>query len=227
MPSRRAFPPIDRASRVSCRVVVAPSAKPTSNMASKTQMSDSASINLIKEVRKRPCIWDPNDEYYSERYHLSVAWGDISKILNMAEDVLRAKWKNLRDFFKKEVKKNDVETVEDYRGRWRHFKSMGFLLKTGEEKHGTGSEAESEYETKYVPDSNLEVFLQEDPIPEKRYKIEDDDNDYDMMFLKSLTPFLKQLEPTRNLMVRSKIQELLLNELAAQSSAHSGTLKKT
>lgn len=141
--------------------------------------------------------------------------------------MLRAKWKNLRDFFKKEVKKNDVETVEDYRGRWRHFKSMGFLLKTGEEKAGTGSEAEnSEYETKYVPDSNLEVFLQEDPIPEKRCKV-DDDEDYDMMFLKSLTPFLKQLEPTRNLMVRSKIQELLLNELAGQASAHSGAVKKT
>lgn len=84
MLSRRAVPPIDRASRVSCREVVAPKAEPASDMASKIQMSDSASINLIKEVKKRPCIWDPDHEYYSERYHLSVAWCEISKILNVA-----------------------------------------------------------------------------------------------------------------------------------------------
>ncbi|XP_063618697.1 uncharacterized protein LOC134791577 [Cydia splendana] len=191
------------------------------DMASKIQMSDSDTLRLIKEMKKHGCIWNPDDDNYGDRTLLSVAWADAAKTLDMPEDIIRVKWKNLRDFFKKEVKKNDCHSKDDYGGRWRYFKSLGFLLRPEEEEdEQTDSEQEEkeiDYETKYIPetDTNLEVYLEEDPLPEKRVK--KDYEDYDLMFLKSLTPFLRQLEPTRNLVVRSKMQDMLLNEIAAQN----------
>ncbi|XP_063533708.1 uncharacterized protein LOC134744005 [Cydia strobilella] len=187
---------------------------------SKIQMSDSATMKLIKEVKKHGCIWNPEDENYSDRQHLLVAWDEIAKALDMPEDIIRGKWKILRDFFKREVKRKNVTSVEEYKGRWRYFNSLGYLLHLSlpreeeDERTSEKVDVEIEYEPKYAPDSNLEVYL-EDPIPEKRFK-PNDSEDYDLMFLKSLTPFFKQLEPTRNLVVRSRIQDMLLNEIAAQ-----------
>ncbi|XP_063362369.1 uncharacterized protein LOC134651234 [Cydia amplana] len=189
-------------------------------MASKFQMSDSDTLRLIKEMKKHGCVWNPDDDDYGDRPALSVAWAKAAKTLDMPEDIIRVKWKNLRDFFKKEVRKNNIHSRDDYGGRWRYFKSLSYLLRPEEEgdEQTDGSEQEEkeiDYETKYTPDSNPEVYLEEDPLPEKRFKT--DDEDYDLMFLKSLTPFLRQLEPTRNLAVRSRLQDMLLNEIAAQN----------
>ncbi|XP_047995308.1 uncharacterized protein LOC125233361 [Leguminivora glycinivorella] len=191
---------------------------------SRVNWSDGDILRLIKVLKKHVCIWNPDDELYGDRVHLAETWDKAAKTLGMPEDAIRIKWKNLRDCFKKEVKKNDVTTKDDYRGRWRYFKHLAFLLRSGEEGEeqiDTDSEPEEkeieiEYETKYVPDADVEAYtLEEDPIPEKRFKR--DDVDFDMMFLKSLTPFLRQLEPTRNLVIRSRMQDMLLNEIAAQN----------
>ncbi|XP_063533636.1 uncharacterized protein LOC134743935 [Cydia strobilella] len=188
-------------------------------MASKTQMSDSDTMKLIKEIKKHGCIWNPDDDNYGDRPELAVAWADVAKTLKLPEDIIRVKWKNLRDFFKKEVKKNDINSKDDYVGRWRYFKSLCYLLRPEEEgeeqSDSEQEEKEIDYETKYDPDSNLEVYLEEDPLPEKRFKT--DYEDYDLMFLMSLTPFLRQLEPSRNLAVRSRMQDMLQNEIAAQN----------
>lgn len=43
-------------------------------------------------------------------------------------------------------------------------------------------------------------------------------DDYDTMFLQSLTPFLRELEPWRKLVVRNKIQDIILKEMAEQNN---------
>lgn len=82
-----------------------------------------------------------------------------------------------------------------------------------------GGAAESYVKFELV-DSNEEVYLNEheDSIPKKRRKKKSKD-DYDFMFLKSLAPYLRQLDPIRKLVVRSKMQDMLLNEIAAQQSS--------
>lgn len=63
-----------------------------------------------------------------------------------------------------------------------------------------------------------EIDLQEDPISEKTPYTDDD---YDLMFLKSLMPYFRQLDSMRKLVLRSKIQDMLMNEIAAQTSLNS------
>lgn len=89
-------------------------------------------------------------------------------------------------------------------------------------------------EEKEAEDENheVEVYLEEedpfeaDPIPDKITNLSSDD-DYDVMFLKSLAPYFKQLDPIRKLVVRNKMQDMLLNEIAAQTSASHFNSKKS
>ncbi|KAJ2939794.1 hypothetical protein O0L34_g17985 [Tuta absoluta] len=222
---------------------------------------------LICEVKKRECIWNPEDDNYNDRHATMVAWKEIVKVMDNTPEVLvRAKWKNLRDLFKREIKKvrkriSENDQGETYQGRWKYFKQMRFMHQqkpdreflnqldveeledersndmdaaNGEEHEDTDENEENPLADFVKPepeDSNdtdhegndEEYFeLVPTPVPNKR-KMEatkEDEEDYDMMFLKSLTPFLNQLDPMRKLIVRSKIQDILINELAiAQQQA--------
>lgn len=167
------------------------------------------------------------------------------------EERLRVKWKNLRDLFKKEIKKFGSEEL--YTGKWRHFEMLKFIntpettAKSKGNKPNGGDEnsvdaveakeeiQDDEYEFDVEPEpqggnNEVEVYLdesfEEEPIPEKIAKLSSNE-DYDVMFLKSLAPYFKQLDPIRKLVVRSKMQDMLLNEIAAQSSASQFNLKKS
>lgn len=146
----------------------------------------------------------------------------------------------MRDLFKKEIRKYGP-TIEEYTGKWRHFEALAFLNKTATAPENTEENScdDKEPVTKqeYIeldedadPDNNeVEVYFDEtyeDPLPEKRVKLASDE-DYDIMFLKSLAPYFKQLDPIRKLVVRSKMQDMLLNEIAAQSSTTQFQLKKS
>lgn len=164
-----------------------------------------------------------------------------------SEPRLRVKWKNLRDLFRKEIKR--YGPVEQYSGKWRHFDMMKFIDVPHRNKKGNDESSieaiedfnndeddeqlafvvEDEQEQEQEQEGNNEVYIdetyEEDPIPEKRAKLIDED--YDVMFLKSLAPYFKQLDPIRKLVVRSKMQDMLLNEIAAQTSATMFQSKKS
>ncbi|XP_047024635.1 transcription factor Adf-1-like [Helicoverpa zea] len=202
-----------------------------------TLISDQTVKKLIAEVQKRECLWNPHNDLYNDRYQMAKAWLEIAELLQLPEERLRVKWKYLRDLFKKEVKKSG--SGADYTGKWRHFERMQFIDITkvngeSEDRESTNisrvttkKEVDDEFEYEVeeeepVGTNEVEVYLEEgysgDHIPEKRAKLSSDE-DYDVMFLKSLAPFFRQLEPMRKLVVRSKMQDMLLNEMAAQSSA--------
>ncbi|XP_035433249.2 uncharacterized protein LOC118264737 [Spodoptera frugiperda] len=228
-------------------------------MQRKFVLSDHSLKRLIKEVKKRECLWNPHHERYNDRYRMAKAWMEIAELLELPEDRLRVRWKNLRDLYKKEVKK--FGSV-NYTGKWRHYNAMKFLNKTLEspkpdqtedrepnedqtirdnedqtsrdnEEGNEGSKVatkeeltdddfdfvdEQENVTAESPEAEVyfEQGYEEDPISDKMQKIAEED--YDMMFLKSLAPYFRQLDPIRKLVVRSKMQDMLLNEIAAQAS---------
>ncbi|CAB3251833.1 unnamed protein product [Arctia plantaginis] len=211
-------------------------------------LSDQTAKILIKEVKKRGCLWDPDDDRYNNRYHMARAWSEIGNLLHMPEDCLRVKWKNIRDIFMKEIRKYGP-AIEDYTGKWKHFEALGFLHKTTTRGNLSNNE-ENSSEDKELPvtkqeyvdpdveadeegrNEEVEVYFSEhfeaqDPLPDKRIKLSTSDDDFDIMFLKSLAPYFKKLDPIRKLVVRSKMQDMLLNEIAAQSSTTSFQLKRS
>lgn len=150
----------------------------------------------------------------------------------LSETVLRAKWKNLRDLFKREEKKNKIHSIDNYEGKWRHFKALWFLHRSDHIDNTSGDDSIDTATDITVKEGNqiedcYEVLI-ENNINNRRAsknniemestrkrKLSDD---YDTMFLQSLTPFLRELEPWRKLVVRNKIQDVILKEMAEQNN---------
>ncbi|XP_037293676.1 uncharacterized protein LOC115453079 [Manduca sexta] len=175
-------------------------------------------LQLIEEIKSRPCIWNTEHEDYNEKYSLATAWEEIATAMDMSELDLKTKWKTLRDAYRKKLKKNDSE----YTSKWQYFDKLSFVTFKNTENEATQKsdediENQQECEVKLEHLGQSEIYWgEEDPIPDKRIKQEEDD--FDVMFLKSLTPYLRELGPMRRLVVRSKMQDMLLNELAAQNA---------
>lgn len=195
-------------------------------MSNKKRLSAQTTSKLILEVKKHPHVWNPSDPAYHDRHQVSLSWKEISKQLgDIPVDTLRAKWKNLRDVFVKIMKRHKLP--DEYNGGWRYFKELLFIYRP-EDEVSDESDENVEFETLYNEENHIsevnvkmedeEESSDEDPIKEKRRKVENDDENYDMMFLKSLAPYFKQLDEMRKLVVRSKMQDMLMNELAAQRS---------
>ncbi|KAG6439503.1 hypothetical protein O3G_MSEX000826 [Manduca sexta] len=132
---------------------------------------------------------------------------------------LRIKWKCLRDTYKKELNKNPGT----YTGMWRFFKPLKFLVFKPPYESENDSDEPSEKETEEtnvtsdVPVIKYEPTLQwsENSIPADTKPREEE---FDVLFLQSLTPYFKQLDPMRKLVIRSKMQDMLFNEICAQKS---------
>ncbi|KAM3960581.1 uncharacterized protein ACR2FA_005324 [Aphomia sociella] len=197
-------------------------------MAPKTKFQEKVVLKLIKEIRERPSLWKTTDEDYSDRLQTATAWKEIKEILNMPEDLLKIKWKNLRDTFRRELRKFKTETLANYRGKWNYFKYMWFIHSPTDVMTEIPNDLEEDdadsddcynvklepIETEYIDESEHEELV---PTPAKKRRLSEE-NEYDLMFLKSLAPYFKELDPIRKLVLRSKMQDMILNELAAQAS---------
>ncbi|XP_060802934.1 uncharacterized protein LOC106142352 [Amyelois transitella] len=204
----------------------------------KSTISDSAAFKLIKLVKSRPYIWNMNYEKYNDRFHVAISWKEIQEALSdtgLSEDALRLKWRNYRDIFRRELRKYPCHSPEDYGGKWQFFRAMFFLKTELYEKETEQYLAEKNEEDKSdneEPHFVVKFEPQEDEAPpidfvsttsddderrSKRRRV--DKNDYDQMFLKSLVPYFRQLEPMRKLAVRTKLQNLLFEELKEQAES--------
>ncbi|VDD90519.1 unnamed protein product [Enterobius vermicularis] len=84
--------------------------------------NDDARLVLIEEIHKRPEMWDSRRERYA----------------STEQDDVRNQWKNLKDTFKRKMKKRmtDIEAgVEDAEPTWRFWSKMLFI------KHDCHNEA--------------------------------------------------------------------------------------
>ncbi|XP_044764520.1 uncharacterized protein LOC123321081 [Coccinella septempunctata] len=111
---------------------------------------------LISSIFVKSALWDSRDAQHRNRYVLDKLWDDVAnemkltimiqlpnickikKSLNailtkffIPENVVRTKWKNLRDTFRKELKKMPVKRSGDgassWRSSWPYFDNLYFL----------------------------------------------------------------------------------------------------
>ncbi|GBP76063.1 hypothetical protein EVAR_44845_1 [Eumeta japonica] len=191
---------------------------------------------LIAEVERREELWNPESEHFRSRKACATAWQEVSELLHVPEHELRAKWKSLRTVFHKQYKQYYPQSLDEYRGKWRYFPKLWFLHRVYELQARDQNTYDSmgNVEAEYSDDPESEPELSEskninddDKRKRKRSRIDEDDPDNDWMFLKSLAPFFKRLEPLRKLVVRSKFQDILQTELARQAAADPASVTTT
>ncbi|XP_045771582.1 transcription factor Adf-1-like [Maniola jurtina] len=208
------------------------------------KLSRKTLLNIVQEVHKRPCLWNPDDENHNNRARMAVAWEEITSALNIPEPLVKAKWKIMRDIFKREMKRCKMNSHGkfQYTGKWRHFKLLWFVHKNKEAQLVQCDPAEDSYSSteennikEEVIDNNstdvdeshdhnvpfeesnmltLDFEPEQDPLPVQRRQSSEDD--YDLMFLKSLVPYFRELDPVRKLRLRSTILDIIINEISGQ-----------
>ncbi|XP_049786021.1 uncharacterized protein LOC126188460 [Schistocerca cancellata] len=95
---------------------------------------------LIMEMEKRPCIWDVRTEEYKDRHKKDAAWHEICCALfddfadhsstekKSVGQKAQQKWRNIRDYYRKyvrKVKKSGSEAVRIL--KYVYADQLGFL----------------------------------------------------------------------------------------------------
>ncbi|XP_048505621.1 uncharacterized protein LOC105684590 isoform X2 [Athalia rosae] len=102
------------------------------------------------EIQKRPAIYDVNCEEYNDRNAKMDAWEEMCRVMvtnwnnlnneerNAEEKNLRGKWRNIRDYFMKELKLQRSQKsgpAARKRKKYIYFDQLYFLLPTVENKN--------------------------------------------------------------------------------------------
>ncbi|KAG8196800.1 hypothetical protein JTE90_027518 [Oedothorax gibbosus] len=136
------------------------------------------SEQLIALVYMKPEIWDQGHMHYSSKSMKVTAWTYIADKLEVTIDVAKGRWTNLRDLFRRELKKSlrlaeESGDPDSCRPRWKHFRSMLFLKDQMVKDDGSSSSVHYEEHlypqtiledgdmVKYEDDTNAD-----DPLPE-------------------------------------------------------------
>uniref|UniRef100_A0A1B6D3F3 MADF domain-containing protein n=1 Tax=Clastoptera arizonana TaxID=38151 RepID=A0A1B6D3F3_9HEMI len=82
--------------------------------------------SLIVEVRQRPALWDQRCKNHCNRHVTDELWGEVASALNTPKNVVKGKWKGLRDTFRYVLKKVHPE-AEEADPKWPYFKPLLFL----------------------------------------------------------------------------------------------------
>ncbi|XP_014604754.1 PREDICTED: uncharacterized protein LOC106787151 [Polistes canadensis] len=106
---------------------------------------------FIKEIEKRPAIYDTNRSEYNDRNAKMSAWEEVFQVMvpnwwrlsdeerNMEEKSLRGKWRNIRDYFMKEFKLQlqislQPDSVRRKRKKYIYYDQLLFLMPIVENK---------------------------------------------------------------------------------------------
>ncbi|XP_043269963.1 uncharacterized protein [Venturia canescens] len=85
---------------------------------------------LIAEVYKRPALWNQRHTLYHNRDVTNRVWMEIATLFKLPKQILKSKWKGLRDTFRAEIKKEQAykkTKLGQNRPVWKHFKTLQFL----------------------------------------------------------------------------------------------------
>ncbi|XP_013199642.1 transcription factor Adf-1 [Amyelois transitella] len=192
-------------------------------------------IDLIREVEKRPILYDKFVVGFNKTKLRDDAWKEVQDSLNVSESECKKRWRSLRDSFIK------LQRTHGGRTRWPYHQAMKFLLphvepkgELGSSKKDEDSDAEEELQRQRaiqaLPDLSFpEKFDDDDdsaPSPKKaRLNSTDEETpcsqcnrtDPDELFLLSCSPILKRLNSKQNARARLKIQQVLYEaEFGAQ-----------
>ncbi|XP_047470969.1 uncharacterized protein LOC125026523 [Penaeus chinensis] len=84
---------------------------------------------VISAVFERRALWDPAHPQHKNATVLKRLWVDVGKELNASEKLARNKWKNARDYYRRELKKMEARgpSEELVSSTWPYFQQMAFL----------------------------------------------------------------------------------------------------
>ncbi|GBN38307.1 hypothetical protein AVEN_87173-1 [Araneus ventricosus] len=90
------------------------------------------SETLIALVHSNPELWDVGNMNYPNKSRRLKAWVCIAEKLGVTVEAAKSRWTNLRDLFRRELKKTlrmvkETGDPNAHEPRWRHFKSMLYL----------------------------------------------------------------------------------------------------
>ncbi|XP_075228519.1 uncharacterized protein LOC142328602 [Lycorma delicatula] len=75
---------------------------------------------LIKSIYARPPLWNKNHVSHKDTEVIEGLWNEVSIEVSSPKEVLKSRWKGLRDTFRKEYKKPG-------KSKWIHYKNLIFL----------------------------------------------------------------------------------------------------
>ncbi|XP_066941204.1 uncharacterized protein [Macrobrachium rosenbergii] len=88
---------------------------------------------LISAVHRRQPIWDPRHHQHKDRNVIKKLWVEIGSELEFNDiNELRSKWRGMRDYYVKELKKipkprSGNSSSAKTHSSWPHFRQMSFL----------------------------------------------------------------------------------------------------
>ncbi|XP_025163181.1 uncharacterized protein LOC105184943 isoform X2 [Harpegnathos saltator] len=89
---------------------------------------------IIHYVRNRPQLWDLNDKCYRNNGLKKKLWCEVAHELNMTEEFVKNRWRNLRDRYIKEKKKSVTKSGQAavHFVPWSFMEHLHFLSDTVE-----------------------------------------------------------------------------------------------
>ncbi|KAG4070791.1 hypothetical protein HA402_011017 [Bradysia odoriphaga] len=85
--------------------------------------------NLIKEVRKRPILYDKSLKGYRKPSSREQSWREVAYALNCTPEESKKRWRSLRDAFMKQCKQNANDDMygNPKKKKWLFYDLMKFL----------------------------------------------------------------------------------------------------
>ncbi|GJQ81070.1 hypothetical protein Trydic_g21876 [Trypoxylus dichotomus] len=82
-------------------------------------------FELIKAVRARKPLWDKSTWDKVDVVAREELWNEVATRMDVPKDIIKARWKNLRDSYRKILRKMSI--TEYMNPKWPFFKAMEFL----------------------------------------------------------------------------------------------------
>ncbi|XP_047025685.1 uncharacterized protein LOC124634261 [Helicoverpa zea] len=139
-------------------------------------------IQLIREYRIRPLLWDQKNPLFYRKDSKPKAWEEVGNALNTSPDVCKHKMNTLLSSFRREKAKimhsikETGDTSQAHKSIWFAFKDMSFLLdKENERKrqlNSTDDDVDDDDDDDDDSTSNNHLIRNlETPVPMKRCRL--------------------------------------------------------
>ncbi|KAF7284367.1 hypothetical protein GWI33_022155 [Rhynchophorus ferrugineus] len=127
---------------------------------------------LIRLVAENTCLWNMHHSNYHNRDEARQKWEHIAQQMNVSCEVVKNKWRGLRDTYRKEwkkVRKYNKNPGTTKPPSWCYFKDMAFLKsQVSQSKFNqpqTDGEASEEDEDEIeISETRIEIIDEESPI---------------------------------------------------------------
>ncbi|XP_067005163.2 uncharacterized protein [Anabrus simplex] len=85
---------------------------------------------LINCVFERTPLWDQKNKMYHNRDMSRLLWNEVANELGLPREVVKVKWRGLRDIFRRELQKERCSELmggRQAKSRWAYFQKMMFI----------------------------------------------------------------------------------------------------